>query len=877
MLVGLLLCCLAVPRFWQSTGTQDHGLAATESRARAHEGSTNARVNQLAEEMLRMITGSTTSVTGSFGGTSLTAPIYDPASGNYISLCPPPTIEALIDTARWRGGNFGGSDGLLIPSRPEAFPSIETPLTPPDEQWPWADSQVTVVDGPNPHILAALSGIGQALTAYSAADLLPEIISRAAEFHTSWFGNRRGGETSAFADAGHESSAVDLPPTASTLRLMKPNDELVEPQLPAAQAVDVNPAPPIPVAVENAAIEPVPEAAATEPTQPIADKQAATVPWTVPQTLFEQLDRLVTHPFSSRWARSTIAQLHAVTEPSAMNENQRAVMLADLAKLTQEATQLADRTHDDRLRVELLRAHWGLSRRLDCWEAICDIRIASQSSPRVAARGSLSQLFDAPPQDASAARPELPMLSGTLEAYEQDRDPQLGRQVTQEQRALESSPDALDQSLADAVEEHYRNANVRIAITAELLNRVVAQHRSEARQVRDRIAGTPVRGRSHTQSQSRVLLHPATGYWHLDVETQGVVESDTLAGGGRARLRSFGATDFVAQKSIVVDSTGVRMNAATVGATNHARLAGVRTEFDWIPLLGAYARDRAVEQYRAKRRRAKAEVEAKVTAQAADDVDRETQEAVDRITQNVRERFSDPIANAGIEITPIELTTTQERLVARLRVAGTHQLGSHTPRPRALSDSLASLQLHESALTNAAVSLELDGGRFTAVELQHLLRQKFPRAAQANPTEARHDTVFEFAYRDAVQFRIGAGRLELMLKLASFEHDGRRTRDFIVHAFYVPVVEGLTAELVRDGPLGIEGRLSAGERARLHNVFNTVLSAERRLPLVQLESDTAQRLEGLMITQMVLEDGWIGLAIGPNEGNRVAERSRSLR
>ena len=38
-----------------------------------------------------------------------------------------------------------------------------------------------------------------------------------------------------------------------------------------------------------------------------------------------------------------------------------------------------------------------------------------------------------------------------------------------------------------------------------------------------------------------------------------------------------------------------------------------------------------------------------------------------------------------------------------------------------------------------------------------------------------------------------------------------------------------------------------------------------------------RHFEGLMITQLVLEDGWIGLAIGPESINRVAERSRSLK
>jgi hypothetical protein len=175
------------------------------------------------------------------------------------------------------------------------------------------------------------------------------------------------------------------------------------------------------------------------------------------------------------------------------------------------------------------------------------------------------------------------------------------------------------------------------------------------------------------------------------------------------------------------------------------------------------------------------------------------------------------------------------------------------------------------------VSLALDGRRFTAVELQETLRRKFPRLAPQQATDARHDTIFEFAYRDAVQFRIDDGRLELLLSLAAFEHQGRRMRDFIVHAFYVPVVNGLDADFVRYGPLGIEGRLGSGDRARLHNAFNTVLSEKRRLPIVRLEPDARRRLQGLMITQMVLEDGWIGMALGPVDGNRVAERSRSLR
>ncbi len=223
------------------------------------------------------------------------------------------------------------------------------------------------------------------------------------------------------------------------------------------------------------------------------------------------------------------------------------------------------------------------------------------------------------------------------------------------------------------------------------------------------------------------------------------------------------------------------------------------------------------------------------------------------------------------------MKTTTERLVARLRVAGENQLGSHTPRPRALSDSLASAQIHESALTNLAVTLNLDGKRFTALELRSMLREKFPQLATKSPTEARQDTVFQFAAEDAVQVHINDGKLELTISFAAIELQGDVMPDVLVHAYYAPKIDGLTAELVREGTLGIEGRFSSGDRARLHNVFNRVLPPERHLPIVSVDQPTDKRFRGLMITQLVLEDGWVGLAVGPTTEARVAERSRSLR
>jgi hypothetical protein len=608
------------------------------------------------------------------------------------------------------------------------------------------------------------------------------------------------------------------------------------------------------------------------PSFPVGDTSSPTAAWGVPDALIDQLARLAEDAYSRRWATQTIIELEAFARLDRANGEATSAQLARITFCAEESLCLADAADDDRLRVALLRAHWSLARRLDRWSATNDIRIAAVTSARVAVRGELgSALHDL------ADRADVDSLGANLETYERTRDPQLARQIVEAQLALQSSADGLDRNLADAVEQHYRNANVRFAVTKEMLNRFVSEQQNESRPVHDRIAGTPVRGQSETLSESRIRLEPAAGRWQVGIEAGGTVESNTVADGGQARLRSHGTTEFTAQKTVIVDDQGVSMKPTVVSASNVNRLVGVTTDFDWVPIFGSYARGRALDGYRNKRRQAKAEIEFKVADRAADHLDERAGDAVERAKREIEERLTNSLAETGIEITPIELTTTHERLVARLRIAGPGQLAAHTPRPRALSDSLASLQAHESALTNAAVSLGLDGQRFTAPELQARLREKFPEMTVADPPEVRGDTIFHFAERDAVQFHIQNGKLGIALSLVDFERERRHVRNFVVHAFYVPVVNGLSAELVRDGALGIEGSLSSADRARLHSVFKEVFSPDRRLPLVQLNEPVDQRLAGLMITQFVLEDGWLGLAIGPETGGRTAERSRSLR
>jgi hypothetical protein len=833
ILAMLLLFCLMAPHYWQNTSSPDD---VTLGPAAEVAGGCLGRDTKAAAEFENSdeanFSGWAFHCEGMPVGNFANAPNRD-----VLNLLAPPTIDELIAvhgavtrlTSRFgRPGNDGFDWPVLLRTaiQAERDPSQSGP-------------QLTTVIRPNPEVAAAMEFVGGLLGEYVSNGGAPRLLIQVADRFPGWL-SVCGERYDAFL-AENMPAKAPVPSAEGpryTVRVLGPNDRLA--MLPAPRELD----PPR--------------------------------PWCVPQVLFEQLDRLAGQAESAQWASHVRNELRALTDREQLEGNDVEAILADLSNSAQDAVRMADQTGNDRLRVELLRAHWALARRLDCWGAMHEKRVAMRLQGRVAARGSLSPYFKGV-TDQSAATADITALSKDLETYESSRDPKLGRYLAEQELQLESSRSAVDRTLADAMEQHYRNANIRVAITAEMLNRLADQRRSESKPVRDRIAGTFVRGQSNMRSESHVLLDPSADTWQLELRATGAVESNTLADGGPVQFRSRGTTSFSACESVVVNDNGIQFKRSDVDATCRNRLVGVTTDYDWVPIFGSIVRDRALDEYRAKQGRVKSQIESRVESQARETLDEQTREAVDQIRQQTYDRFASQLDEFGIKLTPVEMKTTPERLVARMRVASDKQLGSHTPRPRALSDSLASAQINETALTNLAVTLGLDGKRYTAPELQKMLRTKFPQAAAKKPLEARQDTVFQFAAENAVQVHINGGRLELTISFAGIEFENEAMQHVVVHAYYVPTVDGLNAELARDGTLGIEGRFTSAERARLHNVFNRVLPPERHLPIVHVDNPHDKRFEGLMITQLVLEDGWVGLAVGPTTDNRVAQRSRSLR
>lgn len=604
-----------------------------------------------------------------------------------------------------------------------------------------------------------------------------------------------------------------------------------------------------------------------------------------PHQLGEQLGRLAQQPAAGGWAWTVAYRVRGIVGSQPTDEKAVDRSLVALTQASDAAKKMAEQVKDVRLATELRRARYALDRRTAAWSALSladNVELGTEGINRLqGARWAMSSngwalgpgvMLYAPNKRA----PELSKVASQLEQYETKPSGDLAHEIVQRTVRLAYRGDVAGQQMATAVEQHYRNANLRVAITAELMERLLPPSKPKVTMIRDRIAGTPVRGRSTTRTQVSIRTIPDAAAWRLGIEAEGNVTSDTLSHGGPAVLRSHGTTRFSAKKLIVVSTGGLHSAPAIARASiGRSRLVGLSTSFDGVPLVGSYVRSEARNKYAKAKRRAGSEVKVKVERKVRQTLDAEVQPALVRIESRYREEVLRRAKRLGLNVDPIEMRTTETRIIGRFRLVGNTQLSAHTPRMRAPSDSLLSVQMHESALNNAIEGLTLAGERMTAAQLRERLAEKLDFAPKEEVDADADRAIIRFAVADPVRIIFADGHAEMILAIDEMIVRGVRHRNFKVHTFYRPEVNGLVAELVQEGTPQIEGRMRTASRLRLHAVLGKVLGEQRRITLVRIPEGATpavtEGMKGLVTTQCVIEDGWLGIAVAPERPtDRVA-------
>jgi hypothetical protein len=110
---------------------------------------------------------------------------------------------------------------------------------------------------------------------------------------------------------------------------------------------------------------------------------------------------------------------------------------------------------------------------------------------------------------------------------------------------------------------------------------------------------------------------------------------------------------------------------------------------------------------------------------ASSQLDNEVAQRLEKSKQDFEAKIVKPLRDLNLEPTAVDMQTTTERLIARYRLAARTDVSAHTPRPQAPSDSMLSVQVHESAMNNVLEQLHLHGRRAELTELHKEMTSRF--------------------------------------------------------------------------------------------------------------------------------------------------------
>lgn len=470
-----------------------------------------------------------------------------------------------------------------------------------------------------------------------------------------------------------------------------------------------------------------------------------------------------------------------------------------------------------------------------------------------------------------AAEPiEFRQVLRHLEQFEQTGGTADARLLAEDCRRLALSQVGARRELAQRMDLYYRNANVRVAVAGELLNRMIPERPPEYAEVNDVVLGNRVHGQRLVSTKVGVRLIPDPQRVRVALEINGLVSSLTHSTAGPATFYNDSEAAYRAWKEIDLGRDGMRLKPADVAVSNDLRLRSLSTDFDAIPLVNIVVQEVARSQHEMRKPEANSEIQEKVYAQAKKQIDEEGDARLKDLATRLEDRVVEPLAELALGPAVINAETTDRRVVMRLRLGAEDQLGGYTPRPMAPADSVASIQLHESALNNVVGQLKLDGGTFTVPQLRERIAACFHRPEMLQRESENEDVTITFAPRNAIQVRCQDGQVTVILTIAQLSRGGQTWDDFQVRACYRPEVRGLSAFLVRDDVIQLLGdRVRGRSQIALRGIFSRVFSKDQPLPLMPAQITKDKRLAGIAITQLVVEDGWIGLALGEQRPGRA--------
>ena len=459
-----------------------------------------------------------------------------------------------------------------------------------------------------------------------------------------------------------------------------------------------------------------------------------------------------------------------------------------------------------------------------------------------------------------------------IETLESDPVHRCSKTLADAMQSLRFSEHEEQAAVSQAIGAHYRNANLRLAVSEDFINRMMPKQTMIERPVRQSILGADTRGASQVLTKLNVDFLKDPSALKIALNLDGDISSKTKSSKQGATFYNSSIANVTAVREITLSTQGLNINGRPATVESSDSLRNFSTEWDSLPILGDMVRHFAHHEFVQARPIAKRIMQKTIATQTDAEFDSQLQEKVRSAEGQFNKRLIGPLQSLDLHPMVVDMQTTDTRLIVRYRLASADQLSAYTSRPIAPGDSQLSIQVHQSAFNNT-VSRIVEGDRdWSMQELSDKISDLLQQPRRPLPADAPSDVTARFEGSRPITVEFEDGRLWLTLRIASLQQPGRiHLTNFIIRTSYLPTVDGLQAELNRDGVISIDGyKLATRERVPLRAIFTKVFSNRASIPMVSEELLHDPRATGLAVSQLVLNDGWLGMAISQENSPHVA-------
>lgn len=463
-----------------------------------------------------------------------------------------------------------------------------------------------------------------------------------------------------------------------------------------------------------------------------------------------------------------------------------------------------------------------------------------------------------------------------LELLEEDPINRCRATLADSLQSLRFSPQPELVTIAQTMNDYYRNANLRVAISKDFVQRMLPQKDWESRPVRQNILGANTRGTSQVLTKLTLDFIPSNSAWQVDLGVNGLIKAQTKSTKGPATLYNKQNTEVTTHRSLRLDTQELNIEKGTAQVKMNDRLQGFETSLDSLPVVNQFFRAIVAQQVEQQRGVAQQLAKKIVQNQVDKEFDKTLEDQLSQAEDRLVERVLEPLHRLQLNPLVVDLQTTEERLLIRYRVAAQTQLASHTPRPRAPADSEISIQLHQSALNNTVAQLGLGDRLWPLRELCERMANAFGGNGLSVGDDIPENVTIRFAPYRPISVEFDRGKVWITLRIAELhQQDGIHLERFIVRTSYIADVSGLQAGLSHNGPISIDGyRLGIRERVPIRLIFSKVFSKNASIPLLTPKIAEDPRVQGLAVSQLEFRDGWLALALSNQNSPHIADVRR---